>query len=132
MILTINTDANKAVAKKANQILGKGTTFLTRGKVEELELFSWLTARTGRAPKALAKAIFKGEIDKRRLFTGAQRERIIARDGGCCAYCTRKLDADEVHYIDHVIPHSAGGQTIDLNGVLACADCNLSKSNRVW
>jgi len=132
MQLTINQSADKVVAKKANQILGKGTTTLTRARVEGLDLYAWLVARTGRSSRQLAQVVFKSTIDHTRLFKGAQRERIIARDGGCCAYCERALDADETHYIDHVIPHSAGGQTVDANGVLACSACNLAKSNRVW
>lgn len=42
-----------------------------------------------------------------------------------CAYCGWKHDLT----IDHVIPRSKGGSEHINNLVLACLDCNLSKSN---
>jgi hypothetical protein len=129
--LTINTNADRALLKRSGLITGAGYIQLTKSDVVSGQVMAWLAARTGRSVTGLAGAVWSSKLDSRRLFTGAQRERIIARDGGCCAYCGKATHEGD-RYIDHVIPHTAGGQTVDANGVLACGDCNLAKSNRWW
>jgi hypothetical protein len=103
----------------------------SRSKVETSELMAWLAGRLGRSASGVTNSIWRATKDERRLFTTAQRARIIARDAECCAYCSAFVVEGD-RYIDHVIPHAAGGQTVDANGVLACGACNLSKSNKFW
>ena len=49
-----------------------------------------------------------------------------ARDGGGCAYCTKRPGAT----IDHVIPRSRGGTHTWDNTVASCSKCNARKSDR--
>lgn len=112
---------------------------ITRAQVEALDLYAWLVQRTGRGATRLSRDIYAGTVDAKRLYTGSQRKRIIARDtladGTCpCAYCGKHITGIEGDwvYIDHVIPHTLGGQTHDDNAVLACSTCNSSKSDRIW
>jgi len=95
--LTINTTADRAMAPAKNRIAGRGYTMLSASKVQGSELMGWPAARTSRTASGLTRSVWSATPDSRRLFTAAQRERIIARDGGCCAYCARKLDATEAH-----------------------------------
>lgn len=112
---------------------------LTRVQVERLELYAMLVEHTGRGVTRLSRDIYRGTIDSRRFFRGALRQAIIERDtdddGAVrCAYCDGEIsgeDGDWV-YIDHVVPHTLGGQTVIDNGVCACSTCNSSKSDRVW
>lgn len=54
------------------------------------------------------------------------KDAILVRDGFKCTYCGSTTDL----CIDHVIPYSAGGSTLPLNIVCACASCNQSKRDR--
>lgn len=54
---------------------------------------------------------------------------VVARDGGRCRYCGREVGRDG--HIDHVWPVSMGGLTVMENLVLACVECNRSKSDRI-
>jgi hypothetical protein len=55
---------------------------------------------------------------RRRLFDGATRRAIELRDRGCVhPSCQLGLERCQV---DHVVPHSAGGLTLQENGRLAC------------
>lgn len=50
-----------------------------------------------------------------------------------CGYCGISLKGD--YHIDHIVPVNSGGQNDIDNLLLACAACNLSKSDRelsIW
>jgi len=54
--------------------------------------------------------------------------RILRRDGYRCAYCgvtakERRLE------VDHIVPVSRGGKSVDDNLVAACWQCNNGKSD---
>jgi len=50
-----------------------------------------------------------------------------------CGYClTAAILVGSELEIDHLIPHSRGGKTEELNLWLACAGCNDIKSNRIY
>jgi len=52
------------------------------------------------------------------------RELVMARANGLCEYCqTPRAIVIEME-IDHIIPESAGGQTVEYNLCLAGAGCN--------
>lgn len=63
------------------------------------------------------------------------RERVIRRANGCCEYCFSPAQYSpevfpEVFEEEHIVPVSAGGQTILGNLALACPACNRYKGNR--
>jgi len=75
-------------------------------------------------------------IDTIRMFTHGQRLAIFRRDEGRCKLklkCTGdKLTWLDEWHADHILPHSKGGRTTVYNGQVACAACNLAKSNGVF
>jgi len=67
----------------------------------------------------------------RREVTDRQRFRILVRDGFTCQSCGAspiRQRGVELH-VDHIIPWSAGGETLDENLECKCAKCNLGKGN---
>ena len=65
---------------------------------------------------------------RRRLFTGGTRTAVHARDRGCThPSCDLPLDRCQ---IDHIIPWSHGGLTIQTNGHDHCPFHNLEKGDR--
>jgi hypothetical protein len=65
---------------------------------------------------------------KARLFTGARREVLVARDQRCR---TPWCDAP-VRHLDHVWPWQSGGHTADVNGQGECERCNYVKQAPGW
>lgn len=57
------------------------------------------------------------------------KQALMERDEGRCAYCGKQLSLSEVT-MDHVIPRSQGGQSTWENLVCACSQCNTRKANR--
>jgi 5-methylcytosine-specific restriction endonuclease McrA len=56
------------------------------------------------------------------------RERLIAVDGGRCAYCQTAVEnTGQPLTIDHIIPQAQGGQTDFGNLCFACRRCNEYK-----
>jgi hypothetical protein len=63
-----------------------------------------------------------------RFFTGATRRAIELRDLECChEFCD--LPADKCQ-IDHIVPHSQGGPTIQENGQVLCGFHNRARYER--
>ena len=59
------------------------------------------------------------------------RQRVEARAGGRCEYCRAPQAACGYHFhLEHVIPIAEGGCDELENRALACAACNLAKSDR--
>jgi len=105
---------------------------ITDIEVLDLDLFDRLMdTLDAEDDKALASAIVGAGRDSRRRFRGTVRSTVWTRDGGVCWYCGATVTLDRVQ-IDHVIPWSRGGRTVEDNGVTSCAPCNRSKSNKVW
>jgi hypothetical protein len=65
----------------------------------------------------------------RRLFDGALRRFLLARDGGICR--TPGCGAP-IRHLDHVTAHAAGGSTSAANGQGLCVRCNLVKELLGW
>ncbi len=62
--------------------------------------------------------------------SAAMRKRIFARDGRVCQYCG---DRNAYEYIvEHVVPASIGGVSMEYNLVIACQKCNTKKRNSIW
>lgn len=55
------------------------------------------------------------------------REKVWIRDGHKCAYCG---DVFGPFHLDHIFPWSKGGEHTVKNLTVACATCNLSKSDK--
>lgn len=72
--------------------------------------------------------------DNQRDFTDQQKLTVFRRDQGSCQLRLKcsgaKLTWDDWH-CDHKMPWSKGGKTTVENGQVACAVCNISKSNSV-
>lgn len=88
--------------------------------------------------KILAREFFDAfpsiaPLDKHRGFTFEQKLAIFRRDHGICKLklkCSGKKQGwEDDWHADHVMPFSKGGPTTVANGQVACAECNLAKSN---
>jgi hypothetical protein len=66
---------------------------------------------------------------QRRMFDGALRRFLLARDAGTCR--TPGCGAP-VRHLDPVTPHARGGATIAANGQGLCVRCNLVKELLGW
>ena len=69
---------------------------------------------------------------QRALMTSAVRERIKARDNYTCQYCGVSVN-QEPHLlleVDHIVPVSKGGLSVDSNLQTLCWRCNRTKSNK--
>jgi 5-methylcytosine-specific restriction endonuclease McrA len=67
----------------------------------------------------------------KREISERQRFRILLRDGFRCLSCGRspiQSPGIELH-VDHIIPWSKGGETVDENLQTKCKECNLGKGN---
>lgn len=62
----------------------------------------------------------------------ALKRLVFARANGCCEYCLSQAKfAIEPLVIEHIIPISRGGRTVDENLALACQGCNNYKYTKV-
>lgn len=67
----------------------------------------------------------------KRHISDRQRFRILMRDGFACCSCGSSPQNErgiKLH-IDHIIPWSKGGETVDENLETKCQKCNLGKGN---
>lgn len=76
------------------------------------------------------------DAKRRALKAGAtigapiNRQDIILRDKSICYLCGKTCEPNEIH-LDHVIPLSKGGEHSATNLRVACAPCNIRKSDSV-
>jgi ribosomal protein L37AE/L43A len=68
---------------------------------------------------------------KERMFSQADRWKILVRDNVRCFACGHGPDVDQLE-IDHIIPHAKGGPTSLLNGITLCQSCNAGKSAGIF
>ena len=58
------------------------------------------------------------------------RAQVRERDNNCCVYCQTPEELTVTTFeVDHIVPTSAGGETVLDNLCLACPACNRYKSN---
>lgn len=69
--------------------------------------------------------------NQRSLMTQALRHRIMVRDNYTCQMCGKYMPDEVGLHVDHIIPVSKGGKTVESNLQVLCSKCNLSKGNRV-
>ena len=70
----------------------------------------------------------KIERKNKGLRNKSLKEKILEKQGNCCHYCGKKLEADEIT-IDHLLPRSRGGKTDKSNLAICCGKCNSEKSS---
>ena len=59
-----------------------------------------------------------------------KRLAIYLRDGLACVYCGAALETGAQFSLDHLTPHSQGGNNQPTNLVTCCSRCNSSRRNR--
>lgn len=72
--------------------------------------------------------VLSGQDSRRRVFSGALRRFLVARDQVCR---TPWCDAP-VRHVDHVLPFARGGETTETNGDGLCEACNYAKEAPGW
>ena len=68
---------------------------------------------------------------ERSLMTDKLRYMILRRDGFRCQLCGRSANDGIKLHVDHIIPISKGGRTIESNLRVLCEDCNLGKGDTI-
>lgn len=71
------------------------------------------------------------QANQRKLMTPELRNKIKERDNYTCQICGKYMPDEVGLHIDHIIPISKGGKTVEQNLQVLCDKCNLRKSNRV-
>lgn len=71
------------------------------------------------------------QANQRKLMTQELRNKIKERDNYTCQICGKYMPDEVGLHIDHIVPISKGGKTIEQNLQVLCDKCNLRKSNRV-
>lgn len=72
----------------------------------------------------------KGEKKDNRYIPIDLKAKVMIRDQSTCQMCGRNVKDDHiVIHIDHIIPHSWGGETVLDNLQCLCKDCNEGKKN---
>ena len=69
--------------------------------------------------------------NQRKLVTRELRERIMERDDYTCQLCGKYMPDEVGLQIDHIIPVSKGGKSVESNLRVLCSKCNGSKSNKM-
>lgn len=70
-------------------------------------------------------------LRERALMTDKLRYKILKRDGFRCQICGRSAEDGVKLHIDHIIPVSKGGKTVESNLRVLCEDCNLGKGDTI-
>lgn len=70
------------------------------------------------------------EANQRKLMTPELRERIKKRDNYTCQICGRYMPDEFGLEIDHIIPVSKGGRTVESNLQVLCCSCNRKKGSK--
>lgn len=71
------------------------------------------------------------QANQRKLMTPELRNKIKERDNYTCQICGKYMPDEVGLHIDHIIPISKGGKTVEQNLQVLCDKCNLRKSNRI-
>lgn len=69
--------------------------------------------------------------NQRRLMTKELKDRIKIRDNYTCQICGKYMPDEVGLHVDHIVPVSKGGKTIESNLQVLCSKCNGKKSNKV-
>lgn len=77
---------------------------------------------TGRAPRL-------GHDGRNRQIPLGLRFRVLERDRRCLL-CGATPETPAKLHVDHRVPFSQGGRTVENNLQVLCGDCNIGKGNR--
>ena len=121
---------------------GKTATFLDTSAVRFMRDFVALAVVKGhfmankgyelpglREDRATASTPLRGHEGRSRQIPLSLRFRVLERDRRCLL-CGATPEAGARLHIDHRIPFSLGGPTVEGNLQTLCADCNIGKGNR--
>lgn len=78
--------------------------------------------------KVPAVAVLRRKVSHTKGGVKFSKINVCLRDDFRCQYCGVRLPMSKLNY-DHVLPRSAGGQTVWENIVMACYPCNDKKGN---
>lgn len=103
----------------------KGVGAVVRGKAEAIENWPDLI-RSPTIEMFVPKTIVLKKFAHIYATPKFCRRSVLLRDHSSCQYCGETFPASELTF-DHVIPRSAGGQTVWDNILMACVACNARK-----
>ena len=66
------------------------------------------------------------------FFTYEERYAIGEKSGHKCCHCGKKVYPDYGATIDHFIPLSQGGKSIETNMIMLCDKCNTEKKDKIY
>lgn len=69
--------------------------------------------------------------NQRRLMTPILRRKIMIRDRYTCQICGKHMPDEVGLHIDHIIPVSKGGKSVESNLRVLCSKCNGRKSDKM-
>ena len=81
--------------------------------------------------RLLAEPIISGTVIEPRFFDFDFRKRLYDVSD-TCQLCKNQIHSFEDSTVDHIIPYSKGGKTIESNGQLAHRGCNASKNAKLF
>jgi DNA-binding transcriptional MerR regulator len=124
-----NWEKNGRIPKPKRDSIS-GYRYWTADDLKQLQI---LTGRIDITPNKLTDYSDKvKKNDFSRNIPPKLRFKILQRDNFTCQYCGRNRKIHQVVlWIDHIIPVSKGGLTIESNLITSCLDCNLGKSNSI-
>lgn len=67
--------------------------------------------------------------EDRREISWQLRYKVLMRDGAKCVICGRDRNDGVKLHIDHIIPFSKGGKTLENNLRILCNECNIGKGD---
>lgn len=70
-------------------------------------------------------------INQRKLMTKELRDKIKKRDNYTCQKCGKYMPDEVGLHIDHIIPVSKGGKSVESNLQVLCSKCNGRKTNKI-
>ena len=129
-VVTCNLSSIVSISINGCQFDLGGTKAITgryevAGCDEDAELFlEILQAAVGRANRILVPD--RSDTPTRHI-PQAVRNKVFARDGGCCVECGSSSYIE----FDHIIPFSKGGSNDENNIQVLCRGCNLKKGDRI-
>ena len=69
--------------------------------------------------------------NQRKLMTKQLKDKIKQRDNYTCQICKKYMPDEVGLHVDHIIPVSKGGKSVESNLQVLCSKCNAKKSNKL-
>ena len=69
--------------------------------------------------------------NQRKLMTKELKEKIKIRDNYTCQKCGKYMPDEVGLHVDHIVPVSKGGKSVESNLQVLCSKCNGSKYNKI-